>query len=71
MLDETRRHEGKITGNMTTWNEQGMTHLRDIFNGPENFQHVASNGITFLEKRLADGRGARLNLDYTFKGFID
>jgi hypothetical protein len=24
-----------------------------------------------LEKRLSDGRGIRLNQDYTFKGFID
>ena len=29
------------------------------------------NGARFLEKWLPDGRGLRLNLDSTFKGFID
>ena len=40
--------------------------------GPGNFKTVKnSRGATFLEKGLPDGRGIRLNQDYTFKGFID
>lgn len=40
--------------------------------GPGNFKAVKnSKGTTFLEKRLSDRRGIRLNQDYTFKGFID
>jgi RHS repeat-associated protein len=63
---------GQMTGSPKTWNEQGMTHLRDVFRGPGHFA-VASNdkGIFFLEKRLSDGRGVRLNMDSSFKGFID
>ena len=34
-------------------------------------QKVTENGISFMEKRLSDGRGMRLNMDSTFKGFID
>ena len=32
---------------------------------------VQTNGISFLEKMLPDGRGIRLNMDGTIKGFID
>jgi hypothetical protein len=32
---------------------------------------MTDKGITFIEKILSDGRGIRLNQDYTFKGFID
>ncbi|AXA90567.1 DUF6861 domain-containing protein [Massilia sp. YMA4] len=62
---------GKIKGNMSTWNEQGMSHLRSIIRAPGEFKLVADGGLSFLEKRLADGRGVRLNQDKTFKGFID
>ena len=31
----------------------------------------AKDGTKFLEKTLEDGRGVRLNMDGTFKGFID
>jgi RHS repeat-associated protein len=63
---------GKIDGSMDTWNEQGMNHLRDIFRAPGQFQKTTyDNGLEFLEKRLPDGRGARLNMDGTFKGFLD
>ena len=49
-----------------------MKHFREIMQGPGNFKAVKnSKGTTFLEKRLSDGRGIRLNQDYTFKGFID
>ena len=63
---------GKMTGSMSTWNDQAMTHLRDIGRGPGSFQKVTNDrGIDFLEKTLGDGRGTRLNMDGTFKGFID
>jgi len=63
---------GKMTGSMKTWNEQAMKHLRDIFRSPGKFNEVETkDGIKFMEKRLGDGRGVRLNMDGTFKGFID
>ncbi|EIJ69354.1 PAAR domain-containing protein [Pasteurella bettyae] len=63
---------GKIKGNMTTWNEQGIKHFDDILNAPGKFeQTISKKEIEFIEKRLPDGRGMRLNQDWTFKGFID
>ncbi len=37
------------------------------------FAEVADDatGLRWIDKRLPDGRGVRLNLDYSFKGFID
>ena len=48
-----------------------MKHFRDISKGPGEFEKVTENVISFMEKRLNDGRGIRLNMDSTFKGFID
>lgn len=63
---------GKVAGNPSTWHNQGLQHFRDILRGPGSFQRVTnSKGTTFLEKMLPDGRGVRLQLDHTFKGFID
>lgn len=62
---------GKMTGSMTTWNDQAMKHFREIVRGPGEFKSVTSNGRNFLEKRLDDGRGVRLNMDHTFNTFID
>ena len=63
---------GKMTGSMKSWNEQAMKHLREIARGPGEFKPVTNDaGITFLEKKLPDGRGVRLNMDGRFKGFID
>lgn len=62
---------GRISGSMKTWNNQAMTHFREIVRGPGEFKEVAEDGLKFLEKRLEDGRGVRLNMDSTFKGFID
>lgn len=57
---------------MDAWNLQGMKHLKDILNSDTEFKKVTnSKGITFLEKRLPDGRGIRLELNGNFKGFID
>ena len=62
---------GRITGSMKTWNDQAMKHLGEIISAPGDFKKVQSNGIFFLEKRLSDGRGVRLNMDHTFKTFLD
>ncbi len=64
---------GKITGASTTWHHQAMTHFRKIIRDESLFQQIIdpNTGIYWIEKRLPDGRGIRLNLDYTFKGFID
>jgi hypothetical protein len=62
---------GKISGNSTKINNTAMQHIDDIINGPGTFKTVQSNGISFLEKMLPDGRGIRLNMNGTFKGFID
>jgi len=62
---------GKIKGKMTTWNEQGMSHLKDIIRAPGDFTAIADGNLVFLEKRLPDGCGVRLNQDKTFKGIID
>uniref|UniRef100_UPI002625574E hypothetical protein n=1 Tax=Halomonas sp. TaxID=1486246 RepID=UPI002625574E len=63
---------GSTTGAMSTWNDQAIKHLDDIVNAPGEFERITNDrGVSFLEKRLPDGRGARLNLDGTFKGFID
>lgn len=63
---------GTMTGSMKGWNEQGMAQLRDVIRGPGQFtKQTYDNGLTFLEKRLPDGRGVRLNMDGSFKGFLD
>lgn len=62
---------GKMTGSMSTWNEQAMKHYNEIMYALGDFKPVVSNGVNFLEKYLPDGRGIRLNLDRTFKGFVD
>ena len=49
-----------------------MNHLDDILSGSGDFKIVTTDtGVKFLEKSLPDGRGVRLNMDGTFKGFID
>ena len=63
---------GNIKGAQGTWHSQANEHLQDIIKAPGHFQKVTnSRGISWVEKRLPDGRGVRLNLDNTFKGFID
>ena len=45
-----------------------------IFGDPEKITHpvqIIGKMIAFLEKRLPDGRGVRLELNGKFKGFID
>jgi hypothetical protein len=63
---------GKTHGPSSGWHKQAMKHLRAVVRAPGKFVLVKNSaGISFLEKRLADGRGVRLNRDLTFKGFID
>ncbi|MCB9229165.1 MAG: hypothetical protein H6618_06095 [Deltaproteobacteria bacterium] len=63
----------KLKGAMNTWHDQAMKHYREIFTGPGKFEKVADpkTGIQWLEKRLPDGRGIRLQQDGAFKGFVD
>ncbi len=54
-----------------TWPKVGEFNLAN--GGPGSlppFEEVTTKGIRFLEKRLEVGRGIRLNMDGTFKGFI-
>ncbi len=63
---------GKLSGNPATWHNQALKHFDDIMNAKGEFIKIPNEyGINFLEKKLLDGRGIRLNLDWTFKGFID
>lgn len=63
---------GKVKGGPDQINKMALNHLQEILNGPGEFIKVKNaRGIEFLEKKLPDGRGVRLNIDGTFKGFID
>ena len=63
---------GKTRGAQAEWNAQAMSHLRAVFRGKGKFKKVTTDkGQVFYEKRLPDGRGVRLNRDYTFKSFVD
>ncbi len=63
---------GKVKGNSEEINKDAMKHLEEILNAPGDFKVVKTEkGISFLEKQLLDGRGVRLNMDGSFKGFID
>ena len=63
---------GTLTGHPYTWHIQALKHFNEIMNGPGIFEIVTnSRGIKFLEKVLPDGRGLRLDLNGSFKGFIN
>lgn len=64
---------GKLQGASNTWHQHAMKPLREIIRETGYFQLITDpkTGISWIEKRLPDGRGLRLNLNYTFKGFID
>jgi len=63
---------GNQRGGPKQWSKDGMNHLRDIIRGPGKFKRVKNDDNRFFyHKTLEDGRGVRLNLDYTFKEFID
>ena len=60
-----------MNGAMATWNAQGVQHFMAVVDGPGKFTTISKNELSFLEKRLNDGRGVRLNLNGTFKVFLD
>ncbi|MEY8357230.1 hypothetical protein AALB39_28350 [Lachnospiraceae bacterium 54-53] len=63
---------GSVKGGAEQINQQAMKHINDIINGSGEFKiFTTDRGVQFWEKMLPDGRGLRLNLDGTFKGFID
>lgn len=63
---------GRVKGGPDQINQMALNHLKEIINAPGGFVIVSNpNGLQFLEKTLPDGRGVRLNMDGTFKGFID
>ena len=63
---------GAVNGTSESINRQAMEHINDILKSPGDFMiHTTDRGISFLEKKLPDGRGMRLNMDGSFKGFID
>jgi RHS repeat-associated protein len=62
---------GTLSGPPSTWHEKAMKHFDDIMNADGPFIETLHDGRYFLEKRLPDGRGIRLNMDKTFKTFID
>ncbi|EEM10470.1 hypothetical protein bmyco0003_28270 [Bacillus pseudomycoides] len=52
-------------------NQTALKHLEEIMDGPGGFIKIKNpKGIEFLEKKLQDGNGVRLNLDGTFKWYI-
>ncbi|WP_206531753.1 hypothetical protein [Sphingobacterium sp. DR205] len=53
--------------NPATFNEAGYKTFQEIWKAPGLFQKVGG----FLEKRLPDGRGIRLQDNWMFKGFFD
>ena len=63
---------GTLKGDKSTWHSQALKHFDEIMKGPGSFETITNkDGIKFLEKRISDGRGIRLNMDGTFKGLID
>ena len=63
---------GKVTGSCEQKHLAALKHLQEIINAPGGFvPKTNGRGICFLEKKLPDGRGVRLNMNQNFKGFID
>lgn len=64
---------GKLQGPMNSWHDQALEQLKHIYNAPGEFIKIVDpkTGLTWIEKRLPNGRGIRLNRDFTFKGFVD
>ena len=64
---------GSVEGPSHTWHVQAIKHFNDICYASGEFKEVVDpkTGLKWIEKRLEDGRGIRLNQDYTFKGFVD
>ncbi len=64
---------GELKGSMSSWHDQALKQFDYIHNAPGAYIKVVDTktGLAWIEKRLPDGRGIRLNRDYTFKGFVD
>ena len=74
------KHAGRVNGsawksiipigttlNPNAWNKYGYDVYKEIMRSPGSIEKVGG----FLEKRLPDGRGIRLQDDFKFKGFLD
>ena len=64
---------GKLKGRPESWHSQGLRIFEEIYRGAGKFKRVVDpkTNLPWLEKRLVDGRGVRLNLDGTFKGLVE
>jgi hypothetical protein len=63
---------GHLKGSPSSWTNQAIKHFNDIYYGKGNFNLIKNEkNMIWIEKRLEDGRGIRLNRNFTFKGFID
>ncbi|WP_265130976.1 hypothetical protein [Chryseobacterium oranimense] len=56
-----------VKQNPTMFNKAGYNTFKEIWRSPGSFQKVGG----FIEKRLSDGRGIRLQENWKFKGFLD
>ncbi|MCH1429132.1 MAG: hypothetical protein L7U87_00065 [Chlamydiales bacterium] len=63
---------GVVKGNSRGWHAEALKHLGEILSTRGGFRLTTnSRNIKFIEKKLQDGRGVRLQMDYKFKGFLD
>jgi len=63
---------GEIKSNNIEKNKVAAENIKDIMDVNGDFNVVANeSGIKFLEKFHPDGRGIRLQMDGSFKGFLD
>ena len=63
---------GKVKGSASQKNADGLKHIEEILKAPGKFKLIEQNGApAFIEKRLSDGRGVRLQRNFEFKGFLD
>ena len=62
---------GKLSGGPDAINKKALSIIKEILASDKVFKIVESNNRKFYEIMLDDHRGIRLNMDMTFKGFID
>ena len=62
---------GRLSGGADAINNKANSIIKEILNSDKSFRIVESNNRKFYEIMLDDHRGIRLNMDMTFKGFID
>ncbi len=61
---------GKLSGSSQDINSKALSIIHEISDSDKLFKIVESK-VSFYEIMLDDNRGIRLNMDMTFKGFID